>query len=244
MEISSEPNQRFGGCRSPSPPATRIPSPSLFSVRCGMSNISWGFGRTGAGQADLSDLVSMMHACSFLFRATDPGHFKRLVRDRQFVTECLQHYNYMHPVGHHCCPSLPSVTAYMMYRYKLLLWLGPTNTQTTCSGLDIIWTFEYKMKPLNWIDHANAYPSQLYIYLYIDLILCIGWLVRTPSMNQVLVRWSNRSVGTMVLPGFMVTLWHVASALAASPFCLLHGLSSFLSSCVAVVSQESLHAHP
>ncbi|CAL5083751.1 unnamed protein product [Urochloa decumbens] len=30
-------------------------------------------------------------------RATQPGHFKRLAKDRGFVTECLQYYNYMHP---------------------------------------------------------------------------------------------------------------------------------------------------
>ncbi|RLM87789.1 uncharacterized protein C2845_PM04G30800 [Panicum miliaceum] len=30
-------------------------------------------------------------------RATEPGHFKRLAIQRQLVTECLQHYNYMHP---------------------------------------------------------------------------------------------------------------------------------------------------
>ncbi|CAN6175994.1 unnamed protein product [Urochloa humidicola] len=30
-------------------------------------------------------------------RATQPGHFKRLAINRQFVTECLRHYNYMHP---------------------------------------------------------------------------------------------------------------------------------------------------
>ncbi|CAL5083750.1 unnamed protein product [Urochloa decumbens] len=31
------------------------------------------------------------------YRAGSPGHFKRLAIDRELVTECLHHYNYMHP---------------------------------------------------------------------------------------------------------------------------------------------------
>ena len=69
-----------------------------------------------------------VRVCFFVFRATEPGHFKRLAIQRQLVTECLQHYNYMHPVGHLCYPSLPSVPAYQI---NLLLLLGPTNTHTT-----------------------------------------------------------------------------------------------------------------
>ncbi|KAK3145471.1 hypothetical protein QOZ80_3BG0253230 [Eleusine coracana subsp. coracana] len=30
-------------------------------------------------------------------RATEPGHFERLARDRRLVMECLSHYNLMHP---------------------------------------------------------------------------------------------------------------------------------------------------
>ncbi|GJN22647.1 hypothetical protein PR202_gb10235 [Eleusine coracana subsp. coracana] len=32
-------------------------------------------------------------------RATEPGHFERLARDRRLVMECLSHYNLMHPMN-------------------------------------------------------------------------------------------------------------------------------------------------
>ncbi|KAG2646477.1 hypothetical protein PVAP13_2KG511500 [Panicum virgatum] len=49
-------------------------------------------------------------------RATEPGHFKRLAIQRQLVTECLQHYNYMHPNDEYE-PAPGEVTKYIRWHY-------------------------------------------------------------------------------------------------------------------------------
>ncbi|KAG2638010.1 hypothetical protein PVAP13_2NG644420, partial [Panicum virgatum] len=67
-------------------------------------------------------------------RATEPGHFKRLAIQRQLVTECLQHYNYMHPNDEYE-PAPGEVTKYIRWHYGTRWTHGNFVARRKCSFL-------------------------------------------------------------------------------------------------------------
>lgn len=75
-----------------------------------------------------------VRVCFFVFRATEPGHFKRLAIQRQLVTECLQHYNYMHPNDEYE-PAPGEVTKYIRWHYGTRWTHGNFVARRKCSFL-------------------------------------------------------------------------------------------------------------
>ncbi|CAL5061944.1 unnamed protein product [Urochloa decumbens] len=81
-------------------------------------------------------------------RATEPGHFKRLAIDRELVTECLQHYNYMHPDAEY--EPAPG---------KVIAYVSPDFTGVvTCTPLDEPVTEGYSILgfPIWWGTRRNG----------------------------------------------------------------------------------------